>query len=111
MSNELIARPPVVVDDQPTLAFTTYCVEWFAGRGGLTVPDVASLHSAGQSWLWFETPKGLGYKAGGWAKLAHAGVDLYVKHHGFAGTADELDSLLAEIGVPDGFHRTVGPRE
>jgi hypothetical protein len=103
---EIIRRPPPPPDDPPTVGFTNFCMEWLQGRGSLAIPNARSLHNTGQGWLWFEYPKGLGYKASGWARNPRAGVDLYVKYHGFTGTAEELDALLQEVGVPDGFTRT-----
>lgn len=72
-----------------------------------TSSPTRSLHTTGQGWLWFETPRGLGYKASGWSKKPRAGVDLYVADHGFHGTAQELDEILQELGAPEGFTRTV----
>jgi hypothetical protein len=103
---EIIRRPLPPPDDPPTVEFTTFCVKWFEGREPLVIPNERSCHTTGQGWLWFESPKGLGYKASGWAGKQRAGVDLYVKDHGFTGTAEELDALLQEVGCPEGFTRT-----
>jgi hypothetical protein len=103
---ELLIAPRgrrLVVDDQPTVEFTQFCTDWFARYAPLVVASPASLHSAGQSWLWFESPRGLAYKASGWARKDHAAVDLYVSEHGFTGTAADLGALLAETGTPKGF--------
>jgi hypothetical protein len=106
---ELITRPPppIAADDTPTVEFTRFCVEWFQRNATYVVPNTRSQHTAGQGWLWFETPRGLGYKASGWTKKPRAGVDLYVADHGFHGTAQELDEILQELGAPEGFTRTV----
>jgi hypothetical protein len=103
--HELIdpAPPP---DDLPTVGFTNFCIEWLQGRGSLAIPHARSLRTTGAGWLWFEIPRGLGYKASGWARKPRAGVDLYVKDHGFTGTAEELDAFLQVVGCPEGFTRT-----
>jgi hypothetical protein len=97
------APPP---DDLPTVGFTNYCIEWLQGRRSLAIPNARALRTTGQGWLWFEVARGLGYKASGWARKPRAGVDLYVKDHGFTGTVEELDALLEEVGSPEGFVRT-----
>jgi hypothetical protein len=103
---ELIKRPTPPEDHPPTVAFTEHCTAWFRSHGGLVVvPRASSLRTWGQGWLDFESPKGLLYKATGWAKVPTAGVDLYVKDHGFAGTAKELGDLLAGR-LPEGFRVT-----
>jgi hypothetical protein len=99
---ELI-RKPEVIEDEPTVQFTQYCVDWFAANAPSVVVSERSLHTAGQGWLWFEVPRGLGYKAVGWSKKPTAAVDLYLKDHGFTGTAEELSRLLDEVGLPEGF--------
>lgn len=76
---------------------------WFHEHDRTVVPRPQSLHTAGQGWLYFEVPAGLIYKASGWARKPLAAVDLYVGHHGFAGTAEDLRALTAAVGLPDGF--------
>jgi hypothetical protein len=106
--DELITpRSQIVVDDdRATVEFTEYCMSWFAEHAPSVVANPRTLHSAGQGWLWFVTPRGLGYKACGWARKPEAAVDLYVKDHGFTGSAEALDALLSQTGLPDGFVRT-----
>jgi hypothetical protein len=96
------ARLPVV-SDPGTVAFTAFCADWLAKHAPAAVPSRSSCHTAGQGWLWFESPRGLGYKASGWAKKPRAAVDLYVGDHGFVGTAEELELLISKEGRPDGF--------
>ena len=96
------ARLPVV-SDPDTVAFTAFCADWLAKHAPAAVPNRSSCHTAGQGWLWFESPRGLGYKASGWAKKPRAAVDLYVGDHGFVGTADELELVISEVGRPEGF--------
>jgi hypothetical protein len=103
---ELIQRPPPTPPDPLTVAFTEFCVDWFQKHALAVIPSRSSLRNTGQGWLWFEIPRGLGYKASGWSGKLRAGVDLYVKDHGFTGTAEELDTMLQEVGHPDGFTRT-----
>jgi hypothetical protein len=102
---ELIDPAPAP-DDLPTVGFTNFCIEWLQDRRSLAIPNARTLRTTGAGWLWFEIPRGLGYKASGWARKPRAGVDLYVKDHGFTGTAEELDALLQEVGCPKGFIRT-----
>ena len=106
---EVIVRrvPPVVIDDEPTVEFTRFCMEWFEEHAKFVIPSPLSLHSAGQGWLGFENPVGLIYKAYGWARKPRAGVDLYLADQGFDGSATRVDELLREIGLPEGFKRTV----
>ncbi len=92
-----------VVSDPDTVAFTAFCADWLAKHAPAAVPSRSSCHTAGQGWLWFESPRGLGYKASGWAKKHRAAVDLYVRDHGFTGTADELELFVSEVGCPEGF--------
>lgn len=106
---ELISRPPrpVVADDVPSVEFTRFCTDWFEAHAPSVIANPRSCHSAGQGWLWFESPRGLGYKASGWTGKPLAGVDLYVGDHGFEGTAGDLDEVLRDVGCPEGFRRTV----
>jgi hypothetical protein len=92
-----------VTGDPSTIAFTEYCTAWLAERAPAAVPNPRSCYTAGQGWLWFMTPRGLGYKACGWAKKPRAAVDLYVGEHGFDGTTGELQRLVDPIGLPEGF--------
>lgn len=103
---KLIQRPPPTPPDPLTVAFTEFCVDWFEKHTSGVIPSRSSLRNTGQGWLWFEIPRGLAYKASGWSGKPRAGVDLYVKDHGFKGTAEELDTMLREVGHPDGFTRT-----
>lgn len=102
----LITRPPAPPDDLPTVKFTQFCVEWLHHRDSLAIPNPRSCHTTGSGWLWFEVPRGLGYKASGWSRKPRAGVDLYVKDQGFEGNAEELEELLQELGSPEGFEQT-----
>jgi hypothetical protein len=105
---EELIRPPVVptVSDPDTVEFTEFCAAWLAEHAPAAIPNSRSCHTAGQGWLWFESPRGLGYKACGWAKKPNAAVDLYVADHGFSGTAGELELLIERLGVPAGFFVT-----
>lgn len=89
--------------DPSTIAFTEFCTAWLAERAPAAVPNPRSCYTAGQGWLWFTNPRGLGYKACGWARKPRAAVDLYVGEHGFDGTAEELQRLVDAIGLPEGF--------
>lgn len=92
-----------VIGDPNTIAFTEFCTAWLAECAPAVVPNPRTCYTAGQGWLCFTTPRGLGYKACGWAKKPHAAVDLYVSEHGFDGTAEALQRLVDHIGLPDGF--------
>lgn len=92
-----------VTGDPNTMAFTEFCTAWLSEHAPAAVPNPRSCYTAGQGWLWFTAPRGLGYKACGWARKPRAAVDLYVGEHGFAGTADDLQRLVDEVGVPEGF--------
>jgi hypothetical protein len=92
-----------VSGDPSTIAFTEFCTAWLAERAPAAVPNPRSCYTAGQGWLWFTSPRGLGYKACGWARKPRAAVDLYVGEHGFDGTAEELQRLVDAIGLPEGF--------
>lgn len=95
-----------VTSDPDTVAFTDFCAAWLAEHSPAAVPNPRSCHTAGQGWLWFQSPRGLAYKACGWAKKPRAAVDLYVADHGFAGTAEQLEPLVDELGLPEGFSVT-----
>jgi hypothetical protein len=100
-------RPQTPATPDPnTVAFTEFCASWLAHHAPEVVPNPRSNHTRGQGWLWFDSPSGLAYKASGWARRLRAGVDLYVGEHGFTGTAEELEQLVDEIGLPDGFFVT-----
>jgi hypothetical protein len=106
---EELVRPRLqspVTSDPDTVAFTDFCAAWFAEHSLAAVPNLRSCHTAGQGWVWFESPRGLAYKACGWAKKPRAAVDLYVADHGFAGTAEQLELLVDELGLPEGFSVT-----
>ena len=92
-----------VTGDPNTIAFTEFCTAWLTERAPAVVPNPRSCYTAGQGWLWFTTPRGLGYKASGWARKPRAAVDLYVGEHRFDGTAEELQRLVDHIGLPEGF--------
>lgn len=102
---ELI-KPPlrgVAIDDEPTMDFTAFCVEWLTSAQFAGEPSERSLHSAGQGWLWFKSPRGLGYKASGWARKDKAAVDLYLGDHGFTGDLAALERLLERTPPPADF--------
>jgi hypothetical protein len=97
-------RPQTLATSDPnTVAFTEFCTSWLAQHAPAVVPNPRTCHTKGQGWLWFESPSGLAYKASGWAKKPRAGVDLYVGEHGFTGTAEDLEQLVDEVGLPEGF--------
>lgn len=100
---ELIDRPPPTPDDPGTVDFTSFCAEWLASVGSPVQPAERSLRTRGQGWLWFTWPRGLGYKATGWAKKDRAAVDLYLKDHGFTGDLDALARLLDDAPGPEHF--------
>ncbi len=103
--SELIERPPrgAAIDDQATMEFTAFCVEWFRNAQAPVEPSERSLHSAGQGWLWFRSPRGLAYKASGWARTDRAAVDLYLGDYGFTGDLASLERLLNTVPPPEGF--------
>lgn len=88
-------------DHPPTVAFTTFCSDWIVAREPRAVPNVDSLRTKGNGWLWFTSPVGLVYKA------SHGRVDLYVGEHGFKGTADDLATAVAAGWGPEGFAAAV----
>lgn len=81
----------------PTVAFTTFCVEWLAANEPQAGPDANSLRTKGSGWLYFASPSGLIYKA------SHGRVDLYVARQGFMGTAEDLAKAVASGWGPEGF--------
>lgn len=99
-------RRGAAADDKPTVEFTTFCVGWFTKAQVPVEPATRSLHSAGQGWLWFKSPRGLGYKASGWARTDRAAVDLYLADHGFTGDLATLERLLETISPPEDFFAT-----
>jgi hypothetical protein len=100
-------RPQTPATPDPnTVAFTEFCTSWLAQHAPEVVPNPRSLYTRGQGWLWFDSPAGLAYKASGWARKPRAGVDLYVGEHGFTGTAEELEQLVNETALPEGFFVT-----
>ncbi len=81
----------------PTVAFTTFCVNWLAAHEPQAGPDANSLRTKGSGWLYFDSPSGLIYKA------SHGRVDLYVAKHGFRGTVEDLVDAVASGWGPEGF--------
>ncbi len=102
---ELMRRPTrlVVPDDEPTVAFTSFCATWFADHGGVAPPNERTCRTAGTGWLWFSSPRGLGYKASAWVRQDVAAVDLYVAGHGFTGDLDDFVRLLQKLPPLTGF--------
>jgi hypothetical protein len=66
------------VSDPATVAFTEYCIEWFAKHAPHVVPHRLSLHTVNQGWLDFEAPAALTYKVVGLKAEVEAMVDLYL---------------------------------
>jgi hypothetical protein len=90
----------VALDDEHTIAFSRYCVDWLASRDSSAEARPNSLHTANQGWLWFAHPPDLAYKA------THGLVDLYAKANGFTSSSpDDLASALEDAGttLPEGF--------
>lgn len=88
---------PPKPDHPPTVAFTTFCAEWLAAHAPAAIPNRNSLRTAGNGWLWFKQPKGLGYKC------SHGIVDLYVADEGFQGTLQDLSAFIERRPTPPGF--------
>lgn len=90
-------RPGTALDHPPTIAFRDYCVKWLDDAGSTAHPQLSSLHTENQGWLWFSHPKDLGFKA------TSGNIDLYAAVNGFAGTGKELEAHLAAVPLPAEF--------
>lgn len=90
-------RAGTAIDHLPTIDFRDYCVRWLAEVDSACDPQLLSLHTENQGWLWFSHPKDLGFKA------THGRIDLYAAVNGFKGTAEELRDYAAEVALPSGF--------
>jgi hypothetical protein len=82
------------------LALKQFCLDWLAKVAPEAIVSPGMMRAKNSGWLFFQQPKGLGYK------ITHGFVDLYVGDRGFTGTLEDLQQVVAAGEAPDGFAAT-----